>query len=487
MYVCYLNDRKKLGFNCINDSYAVKQLVDFKNTLKSPVMSIMRKGKQTVIFVFSQKVLVAVFVFLKSSSIQSNLDCPSFPSSEISQYYISKSDNLEFLTSSSSILNSILKFKRGDNKWNIEDEEQEKLIRSVLARTPESDLDEFSINKFLQRILEIIDPVISNQKLWKILSVLEKVLKPRLNKNNISSTNILSLAQKVQNKDPKSKDSSSIFAETFSDSRQLSFMQKKVKLKISKKENNFLNKLDEFGLSQNHEKLSENAQFIEKLTRLRRRQPLYPSLVWGDSYQYRGKQLERKAPRHLKDYGIVIEGKTVEEMAMEYKNLVEVILSKSNLVIHENGKLNKQESTINIGDSESLGIIAFENNPLYKNHHFITSYPISEKRFEIFKKTGNIGNSPEERAQEINELQRERAQAEREKTTADSFYNSLPKDARIGNQQLREVKTIQELLKEDPNFSLTENQKDLVRRAKKYEQHKKEFYQNNPDIDIYEL
>jgi len=106
--------------------------------------------------------------------------------------------------------------------------------------------------------------------------------------------------------------------------------------------------------------------------------------------------LERKAPRHLEDFGISTEGKTVEEMVMEYKDLVESLLSKSNLVIREDGKLNKQEPTINIGDPESQGIVSFENNPLYEDHHFITSYTISKEAFETFEETGNIGSSPEE-------------------------------------------------------------------------------------------
>ena len=53
-------------------------------------------------------------------------------------------------------------------------------------------------------------------------------------------------------------------------------------------------------------------------------------------------------------------------MAIEYKDLLEMIISKPNLVIREYGTLNKQEPTINIGDPESLGIVAFENNPLYE-------------------------------------------------------------------------------------------------------------------------
>ena len=60
--------------------------------------------------------------------------------------------------------------------------------------------------------------------------------------------------------------------------------------------------------------------------------------------------MERKAPRHLEDFGICTEGKTIEEMAIEYKDLLENLVSKPNLVIREDGTLNKQEPTINIGD-----------------------------------------------------------------------------------------------------------------------------------------
>jgi hypothetical protein len=126
------------------------------------------------------------------------------------------------------------------------------------------------------------------------------------------------------------------------------------------------------------------------------------------------------------------------------------------------------EHSINMGDPKTLGIVAFENNPLYDKHHFITSYPASKEAFETFVKTGNIGRSPSEKAQKINELQRTQDQLEREASNARSFYSSLPEDARIGNQQLREVKSIQEQLKEDTKFSLTEKEKNLVQRAEKY-------------------
>ena len=258
-------------------------------------------------------------------------------------------------------------------------------------------------------------------------------------------------------------------------------MQKKVQLKMTQEK--FSNNLESSGLSGNHERLSENTRFVEKLTRLRRAQPLYPSQALGDSYKYGGEQLKRKAPRHLEDFGISTEGKTKEEMAIEYKDFLESLLSKQNLVIRKDGTLNKQEPTIHIGDPESLGIIAFENNPLYKDHHFISGYPISDEAFQVFNETGNIGLSPEERKSKVDMLQKKQAQGEIEKTTAGLFYSNLPEDARIGNQQLREVETLQEKLNQDPSISLTEKEKNMVQRAEKYKQYKSKFYQDNPDID----
>lgn len=256
-----------------------------------------------------------------------------------------------------------------------------------------------------------------------------------------------------------------MFAEAFPNTRNLSPMQKIVQLKMSK------NNLESSGLSRNH---------IEKLTRLRREQPLYPSQVLGDYYKYVRKQLKRKTRRHLTDFGISIVGKSIEELAVEYKDLVETILSKQGLVVRKDGTLNKQEPTINIGDPETWEVVLFENNPLYEDHHFISSYPISEKAFNHFVKTGEIGISPEERKAKIDVAQKKQAQAEREKTTKHVFFNSLPEDARIGNHQLREVETIQERLREDPNSPLTEKEKNMIQRAEKYQQYKNKFYQ---DID----
>ena len=79
---------------------------------------------------------------------------------------------MKFLNSTQRRSDFILKLKGGSDELN--NEQQERLVKSILARTPESDLNEISINKLLKKLLEIIDPVISDQRFWKILTELER-------------------------------------------------------------------------------------------------------------------------------------------------------------------------------------------------------------------------------------------------------------------------------------------------------------------------
>lgn len=171
------------------------------------------------------------------------------------------------------------------------DEEEAKLVKNNYS--------EVSINKFLKKILKFIDPFISNKQFWKILSEFGKSIKLGLVvPSDVGATDIL--GRYAPDKQPKtqSRISSSFLAEAL----------------IS-------NNLHSSGLSENHENLSENLKSIEKRTRLRRAQPLYPSQVLGDSHKYRVHQLVRKAPPHLEDFGISTEGKTLEERAIEYYDL----------------------------------------------------------------------------------------------------------------------------------------------------------------------
>ena len=87
MYIGYLNDRKELGFSCIKDTDAVKELSDFKSTLKNPVSWIIRKGKQSVVLIFSKEVLVGVLIYVESicGNINPNLYDRSFSWAEVYQ------------------------------------------------------------------------------------------------------------------------------------------------------------------------------------------------------------------------------------------------------------------------------------------------------------------------------------------------------------------------------------------------------------------
>ena len=244
-----------MGFSCIEDVRAAKQISNFKNFIKRTrgvsVAYIVKKGKQISILIFSKEVLVAVLIFVQSISVNIDPDvyCPSSSSPEVYQSFISKSDNLvlkESLKSPSPILDSILKLKVGYDEMT--DEEQEKLINSLLAKIPEHSYQETSINKFLKKILKLIDPVISDQRFWRILGEFGKPIKSQLDgPSEVRSTDILVPSQNEPDKQAKtrSKGSSSFFTEALSiqNTRKLSPMQKRVQLNMSKKETNFSNKL----------------------------------------------------------------------------------------------------------------------------------------------------------------------------------------------------------------------------------------------------
>ena len=148
MYINYINNRQNLEFSCIKDINTIKQLSDFKSTLKNSVT-----WKKPVILIFSKKVLVAIFTFLEYSYLEPNIDHPSFTSSQVYESCVIKSDTSGFLTSPSHIQDLILKSREGYEE--LTDEEEEKLLKSILAKAPESDYSEISINKFLKKNIKV--------------------------------------------------------------------------------------------------------------------------------------------------------------------------------------------------------------------------------------------------------------------------------------------------------------------------------------------
>jgi hypothetical protein len=228
--------------------------------------------------------------------------------------------------------------------------------------------------------------------------------------------------------------------------------------------------------------LPENVQLIEKRTRARRAEPPYSSEVLGKSFQYSQEQLEIKAQSHLqKDYDVSSEGMTKNEQGLSYKALIEDLLQTPNLIVQEHGTMNHQESATIFFDPDSTLFASFENNPLYEDHHFVTLYKINKDAVNEFIKTGNIGESTEMREAKIDQDQRLKAIQKQIQVNEQLFYQILPKDAHIGNKQLREVEKLQEQLQADPNVKITAKEKALLERAERYAKHKETFSRNTQD------
>ena len=90
----------------------------------------------------------------------------------------------------------------------------EKLIKSILGKVAESELDVPSINKILERIADAILSVGSNEKLLKILGELEKPIKPSV-LTVTPSTEVVSIPNNLQDYQHESRSSSSVFVEGF--------------------------------------------------------------------------------------------------------------------------------------------------------------------------------------------------------------------------------------------------------------------------------
>ena len=106
-------------------------------------------------------------------------------------------------------------------------EEQQVLVKSILSKSKESSYSEVSINKFFKKVLNLIDPVISNQRFWQILNEFGKGIKSSLTEpSEVSSTDILGLYEADKQAETGYRSSSSIFVESFSAPTTLSSIQK---------------------------------------------------------------------------------------------------------------------------------------------------------------------------------------------------------------------------------------------------------------------
>ena len=118
-------------------------------------------------------ILIGIYFYYKTMDIHKTIDTPLSSEYQISQSYINKSYNSYFngsLKSPSTLLDYIMELKGGDDEWS--DKEMKNLIRNVISKTPQALHKEISFNKLIKKILKIIDPIISDQRFWRILNEL---------------------------------------------------------------------------------------------------------------------------------------------------------------------------------------------------------------------------------------------------------------------------------------------------------------------------
>ena len=107
-----------------------------------------------------------------------------------------------------------------NRKWiqdficSIKGDANERLIKSILGKVAESELDVSSINKILERITDTMVSVGSNEKLLKILGELKKLMNPSV-LTVTPSTEVVKIPDNLQDYQHESKSSSSIFVEGF--------------------------------------------------------------------------------------------------------------------------------------------------------------------------------------------------------------------------------------------------------------------------------
>ena len=109
--------------------------------------------------------MVAVALVLNSGSIEPHGNCSSFSSSQDYKCRLinsksSKSDYFQFLESPFSKKEFILQSREGSD--SLMNDEQERLLESILDKTKEMGDPQASINKVLQKYWDIFKPLVTD-------------------------------------------------------------------------------------------------------------------------------------------------------------------------------------------------------------------------------------------------------------------------------------------------------------------------------------
>jgi len=257
MFPGYRSHRNELGFDAIKDYQDGRRLKDFiDNKVDDVIVVIEKKFKISfkdklchAIVVIERKfgiVLVTITIFVASflGPIESESLSPtiSFSSKIDSPLEIVINDEAKILSddlkinqifkSHSPIMDYILDLKGGGLEKDDDVEKTDKLIKSIVSKSPQSSSSEISINKVLKRMVKFVDPLISNSEFWKIVKVASEPLEPEFSVSAESTPRTV-----LSSQDKKTK-SSSFFVEGFpvthqNAARNLSPVRQRVELKMT--------------------------------------------------------------------------------------------------------------------------------------------------------------------------------------------------------------------------------------------------------------
>ena len=356
-------------------------------------------------------------------------------------------------------LDSILTLRAGD-------QDQDPLIESILSKIPHSGYSKISFNKYFQKVISLLEPI-ANEKTVRILAYQPKA---ELLPSPVPFTEALVRPSTIPSR-----------------LRPMQSMTSQSQLQRAMATNN----LDPSGLSKNHNQLSSADKLREQLTAKRRAEKLQSSQVLGDRFKYGDQQLDLKSGQrdHLPEsMGNHTKAEKRNALFQQSEDtLASALGPRSRGIVHARGCRNEMEPAFNVGNPDTLIITSFEAHPFYDNYHFITSHPVSEAAFERFAQTGNIGLSKAEKAEQKLRLEQIKSTVAQNQANKKLFYDSLPKDALMGNAQLREVDTLKQQLNQNPNITLTTKQEKLLIRAERHEKHKTNFCNKHPEINKNDL
>ena len=471
-YINYCEDRRSLGFECKADLNSTKQLINAKNKLLIPlkntkeyVLLYIQKGKDRFYLRLPIKFVVFIYALF-------GLNEPNFSNSMNVNEYFTNSNSLNITSQVSTSTSSSLTVQ-GGHIDNPEDELDSKLIDSVQSAALENPSTS-SFNKSAKKILKFIDPLISNQNFWRLVSEGNRPVTDSMDSSTSqfhSSSEILG-SQKT-----------SIFVESWTSSlpthkKSRKSLESGPIFEQIKKSNN---QPESNECSERHKDLSAEDQLREKRTQTRRSMPKRKSAVLKEGQLYAEQQLVRKGREHLESMGISTKGLTDKQVANILFDIVESSISSSK-VQSQKTEYNGQEIVDAYGNPETRQISTFENNPNHPQSHFISSYIVSQRKYDKWKETGKLGLTPKERADLARQIKLKKDKIAQKKAAARKFFREMNPDLKVSNDQIRKANNLKKQIRENPDRKLTPKEQKLLNRVKKFNEHKNKFFPNNDNL-----